>query len=114
MNKFRFNVALAMKSLSSCTWWVTWGIWHYSGWRGKLSHIKWHRCVDCWNHSKKVESLEWNNKNQHEEKKEKERSLVDYVNQYKGRCSKCGEYGHKSTDPRCQKIKIKERKRKEK
>ena len=50
------------------------------------------------------------NENKNEEKKGKEKVLVAYKKQYKGRCIKCGKYGHKSTDPKCPE-KTKEEKR---
>ena len=52
-------------------------------------------------------------KNKNEEKREKEKVLGTYNKQYKQRCCKCGNYGHKPGDCKCLENK-KERKSDEK
>ena len=46
-------------------------------------------------------SLRHDGDKQHEQNESDEHALATFQKQYKGRCSKCGKYGHKPSDSGC-------------
>ena len=40
-------------------------------------------------------------KNKNEEKREKVKALMEYRRQFRGRCCKCGTYGHNPNETKC-------------
>ena len=53
-------------------------------------------------------------KNKERRKQTKEKALLVYGKPFGGRCTKCGKYGNKSTDPECPEKEKKMKKKKEK